>query len=105
VFCKIRRNRLKTVRVLAMKAYGGVGVDEYTHIFLTPALAGGEWSSSRLGRFTPWERAPGTHWIGGWVDPRASLDNVEKRIFVTLPGLELRPLGRPALSQCMHIVV
>jgi hypothetical protein len=21
------------------------------------------------GRFTPRERAPGTHWIGGWVDP------------------------------------
>jgi hypothetical protein len=22
----------------------------------------------------PWERDPGTHWIGGWVDPRISLD-------------------------------
>jgi hypothetical protein len=25
------------------------------------------------------ERAPGTHWIGGWVDPRAVLDAVVKR--------------------------
>jgi hypothetical protein len=25
------------------------------------------------------ERAPGAHWIGGWVDPRASLVTVEKR--------------------------
>jgi hypothetical protein len=24
------------------------------------------------------ELVPGTHWIGGWVDPRASLDNMEK---------------------------
>jgi hypothetical protein len=29
----------------------------------------------------------------GWVDPRASLDDVENRTFFTLPGLELRPLG------------
>jgi hypothetical protein len=36
--------------------------------FLTSALAGGEWSASRLGRFTPGERATGTNWIGGWVD-------------------------------------
>jgi hypothetical protein len=34
---------------------------------LTSALDGGEWSPSRPGRFTPRERAPGTHWIGGWV--------------------------------------
>jgi hypothetical protein len=27
----------------------------------------------------PRERAPGTHWIGGWVDPRAGLDAVAKR--------------------------
>jgi hypothetical protein len=44
------------------------------------------------------ERGPGTHWTGGWVDPRASLDDVEKRKFLTLSGLELRPLGRPARS-------
>jgi hypothetical protein len=32
---------------------------------------------------------PGTHWIGGWVDLRAGLDDLEKRKFLTLPGLEL----------------
>jgi hypothetical protein len=26
----------------------------------------------------PQERAPGTHLIGGWVDPRAGLDDMEK---------------------------
>jgi hypothetical protein len=46
-----------------MMAYGGV--DIYIHIFLTSALAGGEWSASRPGPFTPGNKAPGTHWIGG----------------------------------------
>jgi hypothetical protein len=49
----------------------------------------------------PRERAPRTYWIGGWVDPRASLDDVEKRKFLTLPGLELRHLDRPARSQSL----
>jgi hypothetical protein len=48
-------------------------------ILLTSALDGVEWSASRTGRFTPRERAPGTHWIGGWVGPRAVLDTVVKR--------------------------
>jgi hypothetical protein len=65
---------------------------------LTSALVGGEWSTSRPGRFTPGERAPGTHWTGGWVDLRAGLDDLEKRKFLTPPGLELRLLGRPTRS-------
>jgi hypothetical protein len=76
-----------------MKAYEGVDV---SHIFLTSAVAGDEWSASRPCRFTPGERAPGTHWIRGWVNPRAGLDDVEKRKFLTLPGLKLLFLGRPA---------
>jgi hypothetical protein len=75
-----------------MKAYGSGCI----HIFLASALVGGEWSTSRPGRFTPGERAPGTHWTGGWVDFRVDLDDLEK--ILTLPGLELRPLGRPARS-------
>jgi hypothetical protein len=58
----------------AMKTYWGVEVWLYT--FLTSALDGGEWSASQPGRFTPNERAPGTHCIGGWVGPRAVLDTV-----------------------------
>jgi hypothetical protein len=53
-------------------------------------------------RFTSEERATGTHWIGGWVDPRAGLDTVEKRKFLTVPGLELRPFGRPACCQLLY---
>jgi len=43
---------------------------------LTSALDGGEWSASCPGHFTHRERAPGTHWIGGWVGPRVGLDTV-----------------------------
>jgi hypothetical protein len=73
-----------------MKAYGGV--DVYSHIFLISALVRGEWWTSRLGRFTPGEIAPSIYWILGRVDPRAGLNDVEKRKFLTLLGFELRPL-------------
>jgi hypothetical protein len=36
------------------------------------------------------------------VDPRVGLEDVEKRKFLILPGLELRPLGRPARSQSLY---
>jgi hypothetical protein len=45
---------------------------------LTSALDGGEWSALLPGRFTPKERAPSTHWNGGWVGLRAGLDMVLK---------------------------
>jgi hypothetical protein len=48
---------------------------------LTSALDGGEWSASCSCRFSSRERAPGTHWIGGWVDPNAILDAVVKKKF------------------------
>jgi hypothetical protein len=61
----------------APRHWGVLGEWRYssTHS-LTSALDGGEWSASRPGRFTPRERAPGTHWIGGWVGPRAVLDTL-----------------------------
>jgi hypothetical protein len=57
---------------------------------LTSALDGSEWSASHPGHFTPRERAPGTHWLGGWVGPRAILDVVVKN---KIPSLhqELNP--------------
>jgi hypothetical protein len=83
-----------------MKAYGGV--DLWIHVFLSSALVGGEWSASRPGCITRGERAPGTHWIGGWVDPRTGLDDVERRKFLPLPRLELRSLCPPARSQSLY---
>jgi hypothetical protein len=46
---------------------------------LTSALDGGEWSASVPAVLPPRERAPGTHWIGDWVGPRACLDAVVKK--------------------------
>jgi hypothetical protein len=59
----------------AMRTNGGVEVQ--LHSFLTKALDGDKWSASHPYRLTLGKRAPGTHWIGGWVGPRAGLDAVE----------------------------
>jgi hypothetical protein len=77
-------------------------VDVYIQIFLNSALVETECSATRPGRFTPGERAPSTHWMGGWLGLRTGLDDVEKRKFLTLLGLELQHLGRPARSQSLH---
>jgi hypothetical protein len=52
--------------------------------YLTSALDGGERSASCTGRFTPRERAPCIHWIGGWVVFRAVLDVV---VYTEIPVL------------------
>jgi hypothetical protein len=89
------------IKHYAMKKYGGV--DILIHIIFISALVGGDRSASRSGYFTTGERPPpSTHWIGGWVGPRAGLYDVEKRKFFTLPGLELRPLCRPARRQSLY---
>jgi hypothetical protein len=45
-----------------MKAYGGL--DVYIHVFLTSALVGGGHLHAPAA-FTPGERVPGIHWVGG----------------------------------------
>jgi hypothetical protein len=83
-----------------MKTYGGV--DVYIHVFLISALVGCEWLASHSGRFTLVEKAPGTRWIGGWVGPRAVLEDVKKRKLLTLSGVEPRILVRPGSRQSLH---
>jgi hypothetical protein len=56
----------------AMKTY--LGVEVKLHAFLTSALDAGERSASRPGLFTLRVKAPGTHWIGDWVDYRIVTD-------------------------------
>jgi hypothetical protein len=70
-----------------------------TTYFFTLAIVGGKWSASRADRLTPGERAPVTHWIGGWVGFGTGLDDVQSRKILPLPRLKLRPLGRPARSK------
>jgi hypothetical protein len=74
-----------------MKTYREVEV--YFHAFLPSALDGGEWLDSGPDRFTAGEISPCTHWIGGWVDPRAGLKAVVKRK-TTFPSRESNP-GHP----------
>jgi hypothetical protein len=52
---------------------------------------------SRPGHLTPRERA-GTHCIGGWVGPRASLDGCGK----SRPPTGIRSPDRPALSESLY---
>jgi hypothetical protein len=92
--------RAYVIKHYAVKAYGGVDVQ--IHIFLTSAVVGREFTVSSTGRFTPGERAAGTHCIGGRVGPRDGLNDVEKIKFLTLTGLELRSLGRPERNQLLY---
>jgi hypothetical protein len=82
-----------------MKTYGEMDVK--IHAFLISVLAGGEWSASRLGRFTPGERALGNHWVD-WMVPRTGLDDVERRKTLSLSEPELRPLGHPVCSHSLY---
>jgi hypothetical protein len=74
-----------------IKVYGGVGVQ--IHILLTLAL---------VGSFTPKPTAPNTHWKGGWVGPRSSLDDMQKKKFMAVQGIELQSLCRAAHSQLLY---
>jgi hypothetical protein len=47
-------------------------------------------SFTRLSLY-PWERAPGTLWTEGWVDPRAGMEDAEKIKFLTLTELDPDP--------------
>jgi hypothetical protein len=55
--------------------------------FLSSTPDGGELSASRL---TLCKTAPGTHCTSGWLGPRVSLDVMEKRKLLPLPGIEPR---------------
>jgi hypothetical protein len=69
-----------------------------------------EWS--RPDRFTPGERAPGAHWTGGWVGPRAGLDAMENRKSVAfasnrtptmqLDAIPTGPSGLHELWKCVE---
>jgi hypothetical protein len=78
-----------------MKTYGGVDVK----VFLPSALHVGGWLASHPGHYTPRGRAPGIHWIGGWVGPRAGLRTCGKeKNILPIPGIKLLSLRRPAHS-------
>jgi hypothetical protein len=46
--------------------------------FWNLALGGGEWSASRLDRFTPLEKRPGAHWAVPQI--RSGLRGIDKNV-------------------------
>jgi hypothetical protein len=75
-----RAGKVVSVLYRAPRHEGVLGEWRYSSIHsLTSALDGNEWSASRPCRFIPREKAPGTHWIGGWLSPRVGLNAVVKR--------------------------
>jgi len=84
----------------AMKAYRGVEV--LLHTFLALGLDGDEWSASLSDRFAPRERAHGTHFIGGWVGPRAILDMVAKWKIPSPLQNSNHPVCSPALYKLSY---
>jgi hypothetical protein len=95
----IRKVKVKLSQVIkryALKIYRGLEV--WLHLSSRLEIDGGEWSASHPCRFTRWEIARGTSWIGGRVDPRVGLDAVEKRnvlpLMVIVPGTSTPSLYR-----------
>jgi hypothetical protein len=97
--CYLFHNSIKSKAVPqhTMEAQGGGGIAP-TH--LTSALDVGVVSVMPWPRFTPGEKTPGTHWIGGWVSPTADLDREARGKFLyPSRGLNLDPPSRPVCNQ------
>jgi hypothetical protein len=78
------------------------GTDIKISIFFTMTPVGCEWSASCSGYFTPYEISPAMNWLWGWLGQSFSLDNVEKRKYLTLTILELQTLFPPSRSQSLY---
>jgi hypothetical protein len=72
----------------------------YRSIFLDLGTSGRLVVSFTPRPLYPQGKSPRTHWLGGLVDHRAGLNDMEK--ILAPPELELRPLGRPASSQSLY---
>jgi hypothetical protein len=74
--CKITKGKIVLVLNKALcHAYNEI------HGFLTSAAVGGDWSASHPCRCTPEARDRSAHWIGGWVNSNAGLDDIKKLKF------------------------
>jgi hypothetical protein len=69
------------------------GGGDITSPSLASALERGEWPVACSGHFTTEERDTSTHWIGGWVGLRASMDTEEEKM-----SCPCRPARCPSLT-------
>jgi hypothetical protein len=77
IFILTYEDILRLTKQHAMKTYWGSG--GIAPRILISVLVEGDWSALLPAASLLWERALGTHWIGGWVGPRVDLDAVAKR--------------------------
>ena len=82
---------VKVAPLQVMKSHGDV--DAMVRIYTATALWRGRVTSRTLDCLYPPGKAPSTHSIGGWVNPRISLDTKEWRKISTppTPGIEPGP--------------
>jgi hypothetical protein len=74
-----------------------------TPSFMTSAPDRYQRSASRPGRSTPGEIAPSTHWIQGWVSPRAGLNAVGKiKILPCREKNQDHPASSPSLYRLSY---
>jgi hypothetical protein len=62
--------------LLSTTSWRRAGNESLDPLFMTSALDGVEWSTSRPGCFTPGVRSPDDHWTGDPVGPRIGQDDV-----------------------------
>jgi hypothetical protein len=70
--------------------------------FLTSAVGGGEWSASRPGHFISRKRVPTIYWIGGWWEPRAGVEALEKGKSLPFPGTGTQLVDRKLVVQSLY---
>jgi len=69
----------------------------HLHPFFTSPAGGGDWPTSRQGRFFA-EKEPPVHCAGGWVTPTAGLDDFSNGRFLSYPPRISAP-DRPAPTE------
>jgi hypothetical protein len=96
-YVELQRQKSKGVLLHAMEAHGGERRCS-SYSYLTSATRWG-WVVSVMPRprFTPGERTPSTHWIGGWLGLRAGLNaGARRKIICPCWGLNLdHPIVQP----------
>jgi ribosome modulation factor len=58
--------------------------------------------SFRFRPLYPFRNSPRKQWLGGWMGPRPSINDVERRKILPVPGLELQSLGHQSHSQSLY---